>query len=165
MFVVVDRKFDYSGNTLIASPNFSATGSIEYDIPLPGQVAGRGLGTLTPRFSFSWKDTMVYDACGGTGNRCNFTTIIEPWHGSPEDPLTQEAVGKKGFFGQEPFWIFNAALTWTSENEFFTLTGWVHNLGDEHYKTQSFDLSKGVGVILDAYAEPRTYGITATLAF
>jgi outer membrane receptor protein involved in Fe transport len=163
--IPIPRYFDYSGNTLIASPNFSATGSIEYDIPLPGQIAGRGLGTLTPRFSFSWKDTMVYDACGGTGNRCNFTTIIEPWHGSAEDPLTKEAVGKKGFFGQEPFWILNAALTWTSENEFFTLTGWVHNLGDEHYKTQSFDLSKGVGVILDAYAEPRTYGITATLAF
>ncbi len=47
----------------------------------------------------------------------------------------------------------------------FTLTGWVHNFLDEHYKTQSFDLSRGLGIILDAYAEPRTYGITVTLAF
>jgi len=111
---------------------------------LPGEVAGRGLGTLTPRFSFSWKDEMLYDACGGRGNRCNF------------DP---------GFFGQGSFWVFNAALTWTSENEMFTLTGWVHNFMDEHYKTQSFDLSRGLGIILDAYAEPRTYGITATISF
>ncbi len=144
LFVDVLRTFDYSGNTLIASPNFSATGSIEYDIPLPGQVAGRGLGTLTPRFSFSWKDRMLYDACGGRGNRCNF----EP-----------------GFFGQDPFWVFNGALTWTSESEMFTLTGWVRNFLDEHYKTQSFDRSRGFGIILDAYALPRTYGVTVNLAF
>jgi iron complex outermembrane receptor protein len=142
--ISVPRRFDYSGNTLIASPNWSATGSIEYDIPLPGQIAGRGLGTLTPRFSFSWKDEMLYDACGGSGNRCNF---------------------EKGFFGQDNYWIFNAALTWTSENEMLSLTGFVHNLADEHYKTQSFDLSRGLGILLDAYAEPRMYGITATLSF
>ncbi|MBW2541548.1 MAG: TonB-dependent receptor plug domain-containing protein [Deltaproteobacteria bacterium] len=142
--IAVPRKFDYSGNTLIASPTWSATGSIEYDIPVPGEIAGRGLGTLTPRFSFTWKDEMLYDACGGRGNRCNFD---------------------KGFFGQDNFWVFNAALTWTSENEMLTLTGWVHNFMDEHYKTQSFDFSRGLGILLDAYAEPRTYGITATLSF
>jgi len=143
-FVWIFRKFDYTGNTLIASPNFSMTGSIEYDIPLPGQVAGRGLGTLTPRFSFSWKDEMLYDACGGRGNRCNF---------------------EQGFFGQDAFWLFNAALTWTSENEVLTLTGWVRNFMDERYKSQSWDQSRGLGIILDVWADPRTYGITGTLAF
>jgi len=143
-FILIPRRFDYSGNTLIASPEFSATGSIEYDIPVPGEIAGRGLGTLTPRFSFSWKDEMLYDACGGRGNRCNF---------SP------------GFFGQGSYWVFNGALTWTSEDEMLELTGWVRNFMDEHYKTQSFDLSRGLGIILDAYAEPRTYGITATFSF
>jgi hypothetical protein len=107
-------------------------------------VAGRGFGSLTPRFSFSWKDEMLYDQCGGRGNRCNF---------------------EEGFFGQGAFWIFNAALTWTSENEMITLTGWVHNFMDEHYKSQSFDVSRGLGVILDVYADPRTYGVTATIAF
>jgi len=143
-FIIVERMFDYTGNTLIASPNFSATGSIEYDIPLSGQIVGWGLGTLTPRFSFSWKDELLYDACGGRGNRCNF---------------------EQGFFGQDDFWIFNAALTWTSENEMLTLTGWVRNFMDEHYKTQSLDRSRDLGIILDAYADPRTYGITATFAF
>jgi iron complex outermembrane receptor protein len=143
-FILIRRRFDYSGNTLIASPNWSATGSIEYDIPLPGEIAGRGLGTLTPRFSFSWKDELLYDACGGRGNRCNF---------------------EQGFFGQDAFWIFNAALTWTSENEMFSLTGWVHNFMDEHYKTQSFDVSRGLGVILDVYADPRMYGVTASFTF
>jgi iron complex outermembrane receptor protein len=142
--IVIQREFDYTGNTLIASPNLSMTGSVEYAIPLPGMVAGRGFGTLTPRFSFSWKDEMLYDQCGGRGNRCNF---------------------EEGFFGQDAYWVFNAALTWTSENEMFTLTGWVHNFLDEHYKSQSFDLSRGLGIILDVYADPRTYGMTATFAF
>jgi iron complex outermembrane receptor protein len=159
LFIWIERKFDYSGNTLIASPDFSVTGSIQYDIALPGEIAGRGLGTLTPRFSFSWKDELLYDACGGRGNRCNFTDSIA------EQPKTQEAVGSSGFFGQEPFWIFNAALTWTSENEMFEVSGWVHNFMDEHYKSQSFDYSRGLGVIADAYAAPRTYGITVSLAF
>jgi outer membrane receptor protein involved in Fe transport len=168
-FIIVPRKFDYSGNTLIASPTFSATASIEYDIPLPGQIAGRGLGTLTPRFSFNWKDEMIYDACGGRGNRCNFTTEIVEGdgvrNGHAIDAETAKVVGKKGYFGQEPFWIVNAALTWTSENEMLTLTGWVRNFLDEHYKSQSWDNSQGLGIILDIYADPRTYGITATLAF
>lgn len=66
---------------------------------------------------------------------------------------------------QGDFWVFNAALTWTSENEMFTLTGWVRNFMDEHYKTQSLDRSRRLGIILDAYADPRTYGITATFAY
>jgi iron complex outermembrane receptor protein len=168
LFVIVPRKFDYSGNTLIASPNWSATASIEYEIRLPGEIGGRGLGTLTPRFSFSWKDEMLYDACGGRGNRCNFNAgnVVEPR--SQFDvgvPLTEDELGNGGFFGQDDFWIFNAALTWTSENEMFSVTGWVHNFMDEHYKTQSFDLSRGLGIILDAYAEPRMYGVTVNLTY
>jgi iron complex outermembrane receptor protein len=138
------KKFDYSGNTLIASPRFSMTGSIEYAIPLPEQIADGRLGTLSPRFSFSWKDALLYDPCGGRGTRCNF---------------------EKEFFGQKPIWVFNAALTWRSENEMISVSGWVRNFLDNHYKTQSFDLSRGVGLILDAYADPRTYGVTATISF
>jgi hypothetical protein len=111
---------------------------------LPGQIGRFGAGTLSPRFSFSWKDDMVYDACGGRGNRCNFD---------------------EGFFGQKPFWIFNGALTWTSENEMVSVTSWVHNILNERYKLQSIDYSRGLGVILDVYSEPRMYGVTATLAF
>jgi iron complex outermembrane receptor protein len=138
------RNFDYSGNTLIASPRFSMTGSVEYDIPLPGQFAGGSLGTLSPRFSFSWKDSLLYDTCGGRGTRCNF---------------------EEEFFGQKPIWVFNAALTWRSENDAISVSGWVRNFLDEHYKTQSFDLSRGINLLLDAYADPRTYGVTATVSF
>jgi outer membrane receptor protein involved in Fe transport len=140
----VAREFDYSGNTLIASPRFSMTGSIEYAIPLPGQIAGGGLGTLSPRFSFSWKDAVLFDTCGGRGTRCNF---------------------EEEFFGQKPFWVLNAALTWRSGNDMISVSGWVRNFLDETYKTQSFDLTRGARIILDAYADPRTYGLTVTLSF
>jgi len=45
------------------------------------------------------------------------------------------------------------------------VSGWIHNFLDEHYKTQNFDLTRGLGVILDAYADPRTYGMTVTMSF
>jgi iron complex outermembrane receptor protein len=142
--LAVPKGYDYTGNPLIASPRYSMTGSVEYELPLPGTLFGRGLGSLIPHFSFSWKDEINFDACSGRGTRCNFPV---------------------GYFGEQPYWLFNAALTWRSEDERFELMGWVHNFTDQLYKTQNFDLSEGIGVILDAYAEPRTYGITATISF
>jgi iron complex outermembrane receptor protein len=138
------KEFDYSGNPLIASPRWSVTASVDYSMPLPGQVFGRGLGSLTPRFSFSWKKDVFFDAGSGKGAMLNFP---------------------KATFGQEAFWVFNAALSWRSEDERIEVTGWVHNFLDEHFKTQSFDLSRGFDLILDAYADPRTYGVTATISF
>jgi len=136
--------FDYSGNDLIGSPRFSATGSIEYEYRIPGEITGRGLGSLTPRYSFSWKDDIYFDAGSGRGTYLNF----------PEST-----------FGQEAFWVHNASLTWRSENEWVEITGWVYNFLDEHYKTASFDLSQGVRYILNAWADPRTYGLTVTLSY
>jgi iron complex outermembrane receptor protein len=136
--------FDYSGNDLIGSPQFSFTGSIDYEIPLPGQIRGRGLGSLTPRYSFSWKDDIFFDASSGRGAYLNF----------PE-----------AFFGQESFWIHNASLSWRSENELIEVTGWVHNFLDEHYKTSSDDVSLGLNYVLNAWADPRTYGISVSLSY
>jgi iron complex outermembrane receptor protein len=143
--ILAERIYDYTGNPLIASPRLSMTGSIAYDVPLPGTLFNQGLGTLTPRFSFVWKDDMYFDACEGTGVRCNF----------PD----------KGFFGQTAYWVVNAALSWRSEDERFALTGWVRNFLDEHYKVQNFDLTQGFGIVLDVYADPRTYGMTFTMSF
>jgi iron complex outermembrane receptor protein len=136
--------FDYSGNTLLGSPNYSFTGSIDYEIRLPGQFAGYGLGSLTPRYSFSWKDDIFFDAAEGQGSYINF----------PE-----------AFFGQEAFWIHNASLSWRSENDRFEITGWVHNFLDEHYKTSSDDFSLGLSYTRDAWADPRTYGFTVTVSY
>ncbi len=141
---IVRFPYDYSGNDLIGSPKFSFTGAIDYEIPLPGQIAGRGIGKLTPSYSFSWRDDIYFDAGSGRGSYLNF----------PE-----------ATFGQEAFWIHNATLSWTSENELIEITGWVHNFLDQHYKTSSDDVSQGLSYILDAWADPRTYGITVTVSY
>ena len=120
------------------------TGSISYEIPLPGSIGTRGLGFLTPRFSFSWKDDIFFDGSGGRGVQVNF----------PE-----------GTFGQEAFWIFNASIGWSSENGGLEIIGWVRNFMDELYKGQSFDLTRGFGLIESVWADPRTYGLTVTLTF
>jgi iron complex outermembrane receptor protein len=142
--ITIYKTFDYSGNTLIASPEFSFTSSIDYEIPLPGQIVGRGLGSLTPRYSVSWKDDVYFDPGKGTGAYLNF----------PE-----------ATFGQEAFWVHNAALSWRSENDLIEITGWVHNFMDEYYKTNSDDLSVGLNFLLHSWADPRTYGVTVTISF
>ena len=143
-FVIIPREFQYQGNPLIGSPRYSMTGTVDYTLYLPGSVFGQGLGSLTPRYSFSWKDQVYFDQCSGRGQRCNFP---------------------KGTFGQEAYWVHNASLAWTSEDESIEVLGWVRNFLDEHYKTQNFDLSRGLGIILDAYADPRTFGVTVTYSF
>ncbi|MCH7708553.1 MAG: TonB-dependent receptor [Myxococcales bacterium] len=138
------KDIDYSGNDLMASPRFAMTGSIGYEIPLPGNIGSRGLGFLTPRFSFSWKDDVFHDAGSGRGALLNFP---------------------KGTFGQEAFWLLNGSLAWRSEESRIEVIGWVHNFLDKHYKTQSFDLHRSFRILLDAYADPRTFGVTVTLTF
>jgi iron complex outermembrane receptor protein len=142
--ITITLPFDYSGNDLLGSPKFSFTGSIDYEIRLPGEIDGRGLGSLTPRYSFSWKDDIFFDASEGRGAYLNF----------PES-----------YFGQPAFWIHNASLSWRSENDRFEVTGWVHNFLDEHYKTSSDDVSIGLEYVLNAWADPRTYGFTVTLSY
>jgi iron complex outermembrane receptor protein len=138
------KEFDYSGNPLIASPRYSMTGSVDYTIPIPAKIGRPGLGFIIPRFSFSWKDDVFFDAGRGQGALLNF----------PE-----------ATFGQKSFWVFNASLGWRSEDERIEVVGWVHNFMDERYKTQNFDLSRGLQLILEAYADPRTYGVTVTVSF
>jgi iron complex outermembrane receptor protein len=138
------KEFDYSGNTLLASPRFSFTGSIDYEIPLPGEIFGRGLGKIVPRYSFSWKDDVYFDAAQGKGAYDNFPVAT---------------------FGQEAFWVHNAALSWRSENELLEITGWVHNFMNEYYKTSSDDYSVGFNFLLHSWADPRMYGITVTLSY
>jgi iron complex outermembrane receptor protein len=135
--------FDYSGNRLLGSPNFSFTGSIDYEIPLPGGVVGPFPGVLVPRYSFNWKDDIFFDTAEGKGSYQNF----------PES-----------YFGEKAFWIHNASLSWRSENDWIEITGWVHNFLDQRYKTSSDDFS-GLGYTRNAWADPRTYGISLSVSY
>jgi iron complex outermembrane receptor protein len=134
----VDIILDYTGNTLVGAPRWSAVGSIQYTIPLD-----RTSSELTPRFSFTYKDKVFFDPAEGTGARFDL----------PDDTISQDG-----------YWLLNASLAWRIEaggGGALEVSGWVRNLTNEEYRTQSFDLSvDGFGFVLDAYGAPRTYGLT-----
>jgi iron complex outermembrane receptor protein len=130
---------DYSGKQLLASPIWSGSASAQYTLEL-----GR-FGTLRPRYSVSYKDDIFFDPNEGAGQRDNLVP---------------------GTIGQEAYWVHNAALTYTSPNQRFEVTGWVRNFLDEEYRVQSFDLTeRSFHFVIDAYADPRTYGLTAVFRF
>jgi len=129
---------DYSGNQLIGAPRWSMSGSIEYTIDLVR------FGTLVPRFSFSWKDDTFYDAAEGKG------TI-------------QDLPG--GTIGQDAHAFLNASLAWNSPGDSFFIRGWVKNFTNTEAKVQSFDVSDGFDYVFDAYAAPRTLGVTLGLKY
>lgn len=130
----------YTGNRMVASPEFSMTGSVQYAIPL-----GERLGELTPRFSFSFKDDVFFDVAEGRGVRENLPTA----------PLAQKA-----------YWILNASLTWQPPGDTIEVRAWVRNMLEEEYRVQSFDLSDvAFRAVIDAYGPPRTFGVTTSFRF
>ena len=138
------RSISYSGNPLIASPRFAVASAVDYSIPLPA-IMGAPMGYLTPRVSLTWKDRTYFDACSGRGTQCNF-------------PINT--------FSQGPLLLLGASLGWWSADERFQVSGWVRNLTNETYLTQTFDQSgPSMMNILEIYGDPRTYGITVGVYF
>ena len=140
---VSEVTLNYTGNRLIGSPPWSMSGAVEYTFPIftPG---GRHLGDLTPRFSFSWKDYVFFDPGEGRGQRENL----------PEGTTEQESYG-----------LVNLSVSWVSPNQIWEVTLWGRNLNNQYYKVQSFDLTEGFNIVLDAYGAPRTFGLTVGAYF
>lgn len=130
---------DYTGNRLLASPEWSASGSVQYTLELSH------FGSLRPRYSFTYKDDVFFDPNEGAGARGNLPA---------------------GTIGQKAYWVHNAMLTYMTPDERIEITGWVRNITDEEYRVQSFDLTeRNFQFVLDAYGDPLTYGVTAVLRF
>jgi len=129
---------DYSGNRLLASPDWSGQGYVQYTWQTP-------LGSLRPRWSVSFRDDVFFDPNEGAGARGNLP------HGT---------------IGQDAYWLHNAALTYETPSERIEVTGWIRNIFDEEYRVQSFDLTeRSFQFVLDAYGDPQTYGVTAVFRF
>lgn len=94
-----------------------------------------GYGTLTPQWSFTYRSKAYLDP-------------------QKLDPISQPA-----------YWLHNASLTYLTEGGTFEVSGWVDNLTDEFYKDDAFDLSREFNTILEAYNDPRTYGVTFTVTW
>jgi iron complex outermembrane receptor protein len=61
-------------------------------------------------------------------------------------------------FAQDGYWLSNARLQLTGNEENWHVAGWVKNLGDEEYATSAIDLSD-FGFDYAHIGAPRTYGI------
>ena len=129
---------DYSGNRLIASPEWSLTAQASYSLEL-----GR-FGTLRPWYVAAYQDEVFFDPNEGEGAE-----------GSLVERLLREPA----------YWLHNAGLTYTAPGELLEVGVWVRNFLDEEYRVQSFDFSIPNQFVLDVYGAPRTAGITFTFRY
>ena len=68
---------------------------------------------------------------------------------------------------EDGYAITNASLSYTSANGGFTVSGFVHNLGDVQHLVQTFDLSGPAvfGMVEQYYNRPRWWGISLAMNF
>jgi iron complex outermembrane receptor protein len=64
---------------------------------------------------------------------------------------------------QDGYWIHNARLSYRTPGERIELSFWVANLFEEEYKVDVFDITREFNTILEAWGEPRMYGVTLSL--
>jgi iron complex outermembrane receptor protein len=133
---------DFNDNPLPNAPRFKLSGSLEYALDL-----GR-IGTITPRWEFTWTDDVNFDPSGGRGSPDTSGEIFMPDH----------------TIGQKAYMLHNLRLTYVPLSGDLELSGWVRNLTNEVYKQLAFDAS-GAGIVGNLLGDPRTYGISAKFSF
>jgi iron complex outermembrane receptor protein len=65
----------------------------------------------------------------------------------------------------DSYFVANARLTYTNEDDRWSVSAWVQNFTDEEYGLVGFDLSTLCGCNEDWYGKPRWFGLTARLNF
>jgi iron complex outermembrane receptor protein len=141
--VVLNRKLNYTGNTLLNSPPFTVTLTAEQTIQL-----GR-YGSLTGRYDTNWTDDVFFDQTEGQGdpNRDNIIFL-------PESTI-----------GQQSYWLHNLTVIYRPPGLNIEIVGWVRNLSDEVYRNFSFNASEFQGTTIHFVGDPRTAGVTIDLSF
>jgi iron complex outermembrane recepter protein len=135
---------DFTGNSLPNSPRFKVSGTAQYAIDLGS------LGTLTPRYDFSWTDKVYFDPSEGRGVRA--LTIRQV-------PLSSSAIAQRAYI------IHNARISYTPVGGHLELALWVRNFTDEAYKTYVGDASVGFSSLLNYVGDPRTFGGSLSVSF
>jgi len=125
---------DFTGNTLLNSPEFSVSGGFSWVFEL-GRV-----GTLTPRYDFSWRDEVYFDATEGRGTS-----------------LSGELL-PKGTIGQAALVTHNVRLSYSPPTSGIELSGWCRNVTDERSKNYAFDASRFRSIVINFVADPRSCG-------
>jgi len=134
---------DFSGNQLINSPKFSASGSVSWAFNF-----GRW-GTIIPRYDFSWTDTVPFDPTEGRGE-LNFEERVV----KPENAI-----------GQQAYWLHNLRLSYRLPTGTSEISFWVRNVADQRYKNYSFDASFFRKITIHFPGEPRAIGLDFSATF
>lgn len=119
---------DFTGNQLVNSPEFSFIGFVTWPV-------GGEWGTVIPRFDWSFKDKVYFNA------------------------------SNTDWAKQKPLWLLNSRLTYKSPSENFEISAWIENITDQRYTLDVFNLARLRSAILHAVGDPRTYGLTFRVNF
>ena len=68
---------------------------------------------------------------------------------------------------QDGYVVANARLTYTTEDERFSISAWANNLFDKFYYSELLESGAfNPALVVQSYpAPPRTYGVSASVAF
>jgi len=128
---------DYSGNSLLNSPNLQASALFAWPVVL------EAFGTVTPQYDFTWTDDTPFDPNNGKGEpRVDGTDRFQPYS-----------------LGNRAYMLHNVRLSWTPPGDSgLELSGWCRNVTDVRYKTFAVDLSTFSTQQLAYVADPRVCG-------
>jgi outer membrane receptor protein involved in Fe transport len=92
-----------------------------------------GWGSLTPQWALNYRSKAYLDP-------------------QQFDPISQDG-----------YWLHNARIAYRTPDDRIELAFWVSNIFEQEYKVDVFDLTREHNTILEAWGEPRTYGVTLSL--
>ena len=136
---------DFSGDQLLNSPEFKASGAVTWDLNF-----GR-FGYVIPRYDFSWTDDVFFGLNDGRG------TSTADLQGTAR--LPELAVG------QEAYWIHNVRLAYRTPTGNVEVAVFCRNLEDTVYKNYAFDATNFSQVVLNFVGTPRTIGVDMIVTF
>jgi iron complex outermembrane receptor protein len=141
--VIVPVTIDYTGNRLPNTPEFKLSFSAEYTLDL-----GR-FGSLVPRYDYTWTDDIFFDPSDGRGLPNDNGQVFMP----------------KYAIGQRHYGLHNVRIAYRSPMAAIEVAFYVRNLTDEVYKTLAFDASSAANIVGNLVGDPRTYGVSFSIAF
>jgi iron complex outermembrane recepter protein len=126
---------DRSGETFNNVPDLESQVTIAYTFDTPDMPWDEMLGTVTPAIQHSYRSAVHY-----------------------QGPELKEAI-------QRGYNLLHARLAYAFNDERTLLTLWGRNLTDEEYFQQNFPTANSVGIVLQYYEAPRSFGFDVTHRF
>lgn len=126
---------DLTGFQLALSPHFSMQDSLTYTFPL-------FFGNVEFEFDASYKGHQYF-------------TVTQNPFGTNQDPYT----------AQNAYWLENIRLGYSMDDGRWEVAGWIHNLSNQQYYLDEFNLMAPFGFIQGIVGQPRTYGVEVNYSF